>query len=52
MNAGRNTHTHTPHPPNNQDHEELAHEATDAEHRFIQHIITLGIPLADFEDKT
>ena len=49
MNAGRNTQTHTPHPPPNP-HAEHAHEATDAEHRFLTYIIEHGIPLADHED--
>lgn len=50
-NAGRNTNNNTPHPPIHTEHEELGHESTDAEHTFIQYIITNGIPLADLEDK-
>ena len=52
MNAGRNTHPAPPLPPQHHNHEELAEESADSEHRFINHVIQHGIPLADFEDET
>lgn len=50
MNAGRNTTTHTPHPPIHHDQDELAEESSWSEHQFISYIIAHGIPLAEYEN--
>jgi hypothetical protein len=52
VNAGRNTYLKTvPHPPIAEDRDELGEEQQDSERRFLDHIHTFGIRLADYEDK-
>jgi hypothetical protein len=49
VNAGRNTHPAVL-PPTATDADELADEAAQAEHAFMQYVLLAGIPLADLED--
>jgi hypothetical protein len=50
VNAGRNTYLTAPHPPVAEDQDELGEEQQDSERRFLDHIHTYGIRLADYEE--
>jgi hypothetical protein len=52
VNAGRNTYLTAPLPPTTQNHDDLADEAQDSERRFLEHVHTHGIRLADYEEKS